>query len=317
MARNQKVIIITLLLSVLAVCCCASSSIQKINDNTTINWTDHIYTAKGEGVMPSAQEEPNRARAYLKAKGYARMAAVANLLMAIQGTAIDYEASGEDYMANETIRQKIEGYVQNVETVSEEKVQVEGQTMVVVEVRAPMFGVNSPALAFLSTPKDTVAVSAAEPEVVTVAKKPKSKIEVVSKPDRPADMTFRASAGPSAPDRPYTSLIIDTSGYELDRCMSPKIRRGDGSEVWGTVKADYDFVESTGIVAYVTSMADAKLNSRCGSNPMIVRAIGRAGGKFHSDAVVSDADAKLIITENLKGKFLDNYKVIFIKDGKL
>lgn len=320
MVKYCNVVILVLLLSVLAVCC-GSTSVQKINDKTAINWTDHLYTARGEGVMPSAKEEPNRARAYLKAKGYARMAAVANLLMAVEGTAVSYDASGKDYMANESIRQKIEGYVQHVEVVSESTKQIEGQSIVVVEVRAPMFGDNSPAEAFLgeSINETTTAssVNAGKPEVVAVAKKPGDRVKVVTKPDKPAAIKTSAPAKPLGPGRAYTSLIIDATGYALDRCMSPKIRLQDGSEVWGTVEADYDFVEDSGIVAYETSVADAKKNSRCGSNPMIVRAIGRAGGKFHSDAVISDADAKLIVAENSKGKFLDSYRVIFVKDGKL
>lgn len=126
-----------------------------------------------------------------------------------------------------------------------------------------------------------------------------------------------ATAAPSEPGKPYTALIIDASGFSVERCMSPKIKRVDSTEVWGTVKVDPDFVEDHGIVGYATSMEDAKRNPRCGLNPMVVKAMGRAGGNFRSDPIVSDADAKLILEENAKGKFLDNFNVIFIKDGKL
>ena len=99
--------------------------------------------------------------------------------------------------------------------------------------------------------------------------------------------------------------------------MSPKIRRVDGSEVWGTVKVDIDYVEEHGIVGYPRIMDEARKCDRCGSNPMVIKATARAGGAFRSDPVISDADAQLMIAENKTGKFLDKFNVIFLKDGAL
>ncbi len=126
-----------------------------------------------------------------------------------------------------------------------------------------------------------------------------------------------ASARPSEPGKFYTSVIIDTTGLQIDRCMSPKIRRPDGKEVWGTVKVDYNFVEDVGIVAYARSMNEALACPRCGSNPMIIRAIDRLGGNFKSDPVISYPDAELLLSEAKKGRFLEKFNVIFIKDGRL
>lgn len=126
-----------------------------------------------------------------------------------------------------------------------------------------------------------------------------------------------ASAKPSDAGHPYTSVIVDATGLGMDRCMSPKIRRSNGNEVWGTVKVDIDFVEDHGIVGYALTMADAKKCDRCGSNPMIITAVGLGGGAFKSDPVISDADADLLLEENKKGSFLDKFNVIFVKDGKL
>lgn len=135
--------------------------------------------------------------------------------------------------------------------------------------------------------------------------------------DSPAQTQPAASAKPSESGHPYTSVIIDASGLGLDRCMSPKIRRSNGSEVWGTVHVDIDFVEDHGIVGYAKSMDEAKKCDRCGSNPMIIKAIARAGGNFHSDPVISDADADLLLAEEKLGKFMEKFNVIFIKDGGL
>ncbi|MHB9037006.1 MAG: hypothetical protein ACYC64_10075 [Armatimonadota bacterium] len=120
-------------------------------------------------------------------------------------------------------------------------------------------------------------------------------------------------AKPSEPGRPYTSVIIDASGLNLQRSMSPKIKKSDGTEVWGTVKIDYDFLEEHGLVAYVTSLEDAKKSNRCGANPMTIKALGIADGKPASDPTIAPEDAALLIEENSKGKFLDKFNVIFVK----
>ena len=290
---------------VLASAAITGPSIQQINPNSKIDWTNHLYVATGQGAMPSIQEEPNRARAKLKAEGYARAAAIANLLMAIKGTTISYEAIGKDYMADETIRHRIEGFVNNVEVVSTEELMYEGDKIIKVKVRAPMFGENAPGSVLLEE-----MVERDQQEAIA-----DSPVKVILKPDAKPAQQETSAISPST--GPYTSLIIDCTGYKLDRCMSPKIRRADGSEVWGTVKADYDFVEECGIVVYATSLEEAKKNSRSGSNPLILKATGRAGGKFYSDPVITDADASLLLAKNAQSGFLDKYNVIFVKDGKL
>lgn len=126
-----------------------------------------------------------------------------------------------------------------------------------------------------------------------------------------------ASARPSEPGRPYTSVIVDAGGLKLDRSMSPKIRRVSGAEVWGTVSVSIEFVEDHGIVAYTKTLDEAMKNPRCGLNPVVIKALDRAGGKFLCDPVICDADASLLLAENAKGKFLDKFNVIFVKDGRL
>ncbi|MCE5200000.1 MAG: hypothetical protein ABFD54_15375 [Armatimonadota bacterium] len=119
-------------------------------------------------------------------------------------------------------------------------------------------------------------------------------------------------AKPSDPGKPYTSLIVDATGLGLERSMSPKVRKDDGSEVWGTVKVDYDFIEEHGLVAYASSLEDAMKNDRCGENPMVVKAVG-VMGKQTSDPLVAAQDANLIIDENKKSGFLDKLNVVFVK----
>lgn len=283
-------------------------SVQQFGKDSKIDWTNHVYIAIGRGAIPGPREEPNRARAYLKAERYAEMAAMANLLVLINGTAIDFESNGKDFMADAEIKQRVEGFLRNVEITKHWKAKEEGDTIVFAEVRTPMFGDETPGSIFmekLEKDEETAAETLDQPEV-----------KIVLKPDVKA-AKLAGGARPSLPGKPYTSLVIDTTGYKLDRCMSPKIRRADGSEVWGTVKVDYDYLQDHGVCVYATGLADAKKNARCGGNPLIISAIGRAGGKFHSDPVISDADAAVLLDENSKSGFLDKFSIIIIKDGQL
>ncbi len=299
-----------LLCLVVPPCPAEQPSIQQVSEDAKIDWTNLVYVAHGEGAMPSPQEEPNRARARLKAREYAKMAAIANLLMAIQGTAISYESTGKDFMADVTIKQKIEGFVQNVQAFDTTEEKVEGSTIITVYVRTPMFKNNGPGQVFL---KDAPGIKPAVADPGETAYE--ANIRVILKPDK-----ILKSPPPepqSSNGEPYTGLIIDCSGYRLDRCMSPHIRRPDGSEVWGTVKVSSEMALERGIVSYATSLSDAKRNPRAGANPLVIRACGRSGGRFYSDPVITDDDARLLIDENTKSRFLDGFNVVFVKDPVL
>jgi len=279
-----------------------STLVEKVKGGE-IDWGNEMIYAAGEGVMPKASQEPNRAKAYLMAKSFARMQAIANLLMVIEGTAISYEGYGKDYMAqDETLRQKIEGFVRGVEILRDEKVSVEGDTVVKVTVGTKIYGKANPGTAFLER----------------IAQQPTPNLEgapakvVIDIPKEAAKKTEPVAAWQQGP---FTSVIIDTRGFRVTRAMSPKIRRTDGSEVWGTIRVSPEFALETGIVSYAVTMEMARNSTRCGSNPLIIKAIGRAGGKAMCDVVISDEDATLLLEENNKTKFLDQCKVIFIVDA--
>jgi len=121
-----------------------------------------------------------------------------------------------------------------------------------------------------------------------------------------------ASGKPSESGKTYTSVIIEIDGLKLERTMCPKLRYATGAEFWGTMNVDYDVIEDIGMVSYCKNCEDALKSSRSGSNPLILKAIGLAGIKFHSDPVLSDADAALLLSENSKSKFLDKFNIVFV-----
>jgi hypothetical protein len=269
--------------------------VQKVSGGE-IDWGAGAYYATGEGLVPSQRDEPNRAKAYLKARGYARMKAIANLLMVVEGTTISYQCAGRDLTASESIRQTIEGYVRNVEMVDERQRTEAGETIIEVTVRTPIYGPTGPGSVLLEKGAE-------------LDRQRPTPVKTETKPGRATDLPRRGEG-------PFSSLVVDTRGLSVQRAMSPKIRRTDGSEIWGTCKVDYDFLQEKGIVAYALSVDDVRRNRRAGDNPLWVQAVGRAGGNFMCDAVVSPEDASLIAAENQKTKFLDKFNVIFIVDPK-
>lgn len=128
-----------------------------------------------------------------------------------------------------------------------------------------------------------------------------------------------AGAGPLLPpDGTFTSLVVDATGFKLDRSMSPKILRSDGACVWGSLAKltdeQYAIIQERGMVAYVKTVEEACANPRAGLRPLIVRATGTAGGKLCSDVVVAAPDAERILVENGKSKFLEAFNVIFVQN---
>ena len=273
-----------------------SDLVEKLqNAQAEIDWGEGYYYATGEGIVPSSQDEPNRMRAYLKAKGYARMKAIAELRMAIEATPVNHKTSGKECLArDEGVRLIVEGYVAHVETVGE-KQRVEGaNTIVSVTVRCPIYGQNGVGSAIVRC--RGVRDASGDASV-----------------DRRGDV--KAPSVPPGSKGPFTSLVVDCGGLSVQRAISPKIRKPDGREMWGTVPADADALQDRGIVAYARGIEEAKRNPRTGANPLVVKAIGRAGGRFMCDAAVSEPDAERIVQENQSSHFLDKFDVVFAVDG--
>jgi len=254
-----------------------------------------LVYAKGEGAVASAAKEPNRAKAYLDARNHAVLQATANLLMALDGTNIAYSATGRNFSANEEISQRIEGFARNVRVVNEREKRLGGDRIIEVTVAAPAGSAGPSSI----TKNELEQVVIETNEIIEGDVPPPSK-QVTARPAR----VFSAAG--------YTSLIIDASGPGLYRSMSPKIRRKDGSEVWGTLNASYTLVQEEGIVGYARTLDEALASHRAGPRPLVIRAVGAAGGAFSCDPIVSDGDAQKILDANRNSGFLDTFNVVFV-----
>ena len=290
---------------------------ERVGDSGQIDYEKGFLYATGQGVIPN--DEPNSAKAYLRAKGFAKLDAMRNMLMVVDHVRIDSETVGSDYEAkSDEIKAEVKGIVRGAHIVSERKTALGNSYIVEVTVASPMYGDQSVASAFV--PEIThrgqsgEGASALLPELGRTSLSEPPHIQLLP----PGGSRFeREPITLPDPNQPVSALIIDTRGQQVERCMSPKILRADGSELWGSVNVNPEWLIANGIVSYSHSIAEARKLVRTGNNPLIVRGVGVGGGRFHSDAVVSPEDAELIARYNKHDRFLDRFKVIFVVDAGL
>lgn len=297
---------------------------EKVTDRGRIDWGKGELVATGLGAIPN--DEPNSAKAYLRARGFAKLDALRNVLMVIDHVRIDSQTTGADYEAkNDEIRAEVKGIVRGARVIAEKRIPMGNSTMIEVTVEVPMYGEQSVASAFLPeviernhTTQYRVAEQPNGPPVVdslpSIGRASTLPPVRLIAPSLLRGLDPGIQYGVTHAGEPVTSLIIDARGAKVGRCMSPKIRRTDGTEIWGSVNVDPDYVIEHGIVSYAHSISEARKSDRAGSNPLIVRAVGGAGARFVDDAVVSDEDAEAFLTANKQDGFLDKFHVVFIVD---
>lgn len=313
----------------------------KCEDNGRVDWNRGVITATGLGAM--SNKEGNDAKAYLRARSFARMDARRNLLAVISHVKIDSKTTGQDYEAtSDEIREEISGLVKGSEITGERKIRMGNSYMVEVTVTMPLYGESGVAGVFL-------------PETLRREKEEHKKLEDDPLPEReerpipeyregqetrdlpnttPLPEPYREREPEPAPIRRipdtsepvlstqplpgrvgyYTSVIVDARGLGTERCMAPKIRTQSGREVWGSVNVDADYVIEHGIVSYVHSLDEAKRNARAGKNPIVLRGIACSGNRFNTDVGLTEEDAELLRDVDRNSRFLDKCRVIFIVD---
>ena len=125
-----------------------------------------------------------------------------------------------------------------------------------------------------------------------------------------------ASAEPivaSAPDmdsEPYTGLIIDTLGFNVERAMGPRIIDEAGRVIYpdpGHVPGD-DYIQDHGMVSYYSALSEAK---RAGRHPLVIRA-AKVSEVGHDDITITTEAGELIREANRRGKFLWKWSVAIL-----
>lgn len=112
---------------------------------------------------------------------------------------------------------------------------------------------------------------------------------------------------------PYTGLVIDARGLGLEPILYPTIVSEQGKEIYSSLFVSREFAVQHGVSTYVCNMEAAIGLRRVGSNPLVFKALRKAGNKTGA-IVVSMADAKTLEKATERHKFLKECRVIIVAD---
>ncbi len=112
---------------------------------------------------------------------------------------------------------------------------------------------------------------------------------------------------------PYTGLIVDARELALDPILYPTIVSEQGKEIYSSLFVSREFAVQYGVCTYLCDMTTALSIRRTGSNPLVFKALRKAGDKTGA-IVVSMADAKTLEKATERHKFLKECRVIIVID---
>ncbi len=112
---------------------------------------------------------------------------------------------------------------------------------------------------------------------------------------------------------PYTGLIIDAQGLELEPVLYPTIISEKGNEIYSSLFISREFAVQYGVTTYVPTMDEAKKNKRIGSHPLVFKGL-RKSDNDNSSIVISMADTKKIEKATERHTFLKECRVIIVMD---
>lgn len=274
----------------------------------TVNWTQGYLEANGEAAYPQGR---SGAQARLMARRGAIIDAQRNLLEVMEGVRISAESVMKDLeLVSDEVRTRVEGVIKGAVIVRE---QDKGDAYQVT-LRLPLGGDLAALVRTLQAEPEKVDPRLSREEVGRFS--PPQLPPVPQAKPTPGKETLAPLPLPRVEAGPYTGLLIDCRGLGVKPSMSPKIRRADGTEVWGTLSVSSEYVNAYGIVAYLRDPKDLThpdIVARIGQRPLVVRAIG-AVGKFHTDPLLSDEDVRRVLEENARYYFLDQMRVAFLVD---
>jgi hypothetical protein len=303
-----------------------------------INFNQGVVKATGYGAPPPANRTSSGAQSRLMALGAARADALRTLAMAVSSIQVTAETTVKNYvLEKDEVRTSLSALLQSPRIVSE-KMMADGTAEVVVEL--PMYGPNSVASVVLpevlpapnpAAPPASVNIPPIAPAITPGTnpaliygagadkngnfKGPKSPA-VRMRPPVPTvrnipNVDLRTT--PLSDNGPFTAVIIDCRGLNVEAIMSPKLYDTTGREVYGTMKVSYDFAIDTGIVGYPRSAGEAVISARAGKRPLVVRAL-RVADKHRFHPVISLEDGDRILAANQRDRFLEQCRVIFLVD---
>ena len=277
-----------------------------------INYGAGVVKATGYGTPPTNGEPPAQAR--LMARGAALADALRTLAMTVSSIQVTADTRVRNYqLESDEVSTRIEALLDSPRIIDEGS-GPDGTAYVIVEL--PLYGRNSVASVVLPQVLPQAATSRAaaaggrfegpaEPAIPITP--PVAVAPPVDVPGGGPGLTPLSDTGP------FTSVVVDCRGLQVQAIMSPKLYDTTGREVYGTVRVTPEYAIETGIVGYPRSMAEAVRSARAGAHPLIVKAV-RVADKHRFHPVISVEDADRILAANNRDRFLERTAVVFVVD---
>lgn len=250
-----------------------------------INWsTGHVI------VTGKAAPEMNQEGQAVAVPGSAKTQAIRNIITTLKQIRISPDESVGDYASSHDV------ILAGIEKTAQDAVitrQLYTSAMdVEVRMKAGIFG----GFLQLVLPEDIRQI----PKIT--AQKPKTRDKKTSTPTEiPINRTL------------YTGLIVDARGLGLGPILYPTIVGEQGKEIYSSLFVSREFAVQYGVATYVCDMEAALSFRRTGSNPLVFKALRKAGNKTGA-VVVSMGDAKTLEKSTERHKFLKECRVVIVTD---
>lgn len=269
----------------------ANAQIQQ-EAKSCIDWTKGAkseITVVGTGLPPESQG----LHGTLLARRAAIMDAYRYLAEAVKGVQVDADTVMQDLaIQSDTVRTQVSTLIKGAKII-EEHANADGSYS--VKMALPLYGAGSVA---------SIAIPRIQPSHGPV---PLPTVKETSLPKHEVEEVRNAA---------FTGVIVDAGGLGLEATFSPVILDENGRGIYGMKNINPDFAISNGMVEYATNCKQAIANSRAGARPLVVRAVGVAGGRNSANrvnVVVSVKDGDKILLANGKSGMLQKCAVVFVK----
>jgi len=266
----------------------------------SIDWTDNVLVVYGDGVAPEGVTDPVQGR--LLGFRAAKAVAFRNLLEMVGQVQIDAETKVSMAMvASDTIRTQVSGIIRGARVVPGSRREVGG--LYRIALRLELLDEFADAVLPDQQPENPMLL----PPAVPLSVEPDS-LDVLDAPDSlDAPVVF-------IPQEPYTGLLIDARGLDLQPSMAPRVLTEDKWEIYGAGFVERSYATRMGVVGYDKDWDRARTSDRLGgeeANPLIIKATDVAG-LYDADVIISNEDGIRVIMADEEGDFLSQCRVMFV-----
>jgi hypothetical protein len=262
-----------------------TSTEQRIEGS--VDWTNQLLTVYGEGIAPEDITSPARRR--LMGFRAAKVEARRNLLEMVGEVHVDAHTKVSMAMVqSDDVRSRITGIVKGARVVPGSQSETDGLYRIALQIDLRHEFAEA-VLPDHARPQDMELLPVAADSLA-------DSLRVYTPPD------------------PYTGLLVDARGLDLQPSMAPRVLTASGREIYNAGFVDRQYATQMGLVGYDKDMDRAKKSDRLGgekAHPLIVKAQS-VSGPLNGDAVIDDEEGVWVRMADSKQNFLSQCRVVFL-----